>query len=162
MKDNFEEWDNIENRWKILLLGRRVEGMKELVSELAVDSNFPGFSKEEELKDCNLRGSRIGRELNWYHTSDLGYDEPVDWVSGQLQARRLSLIEIDSIPLQVAQEDWPHFYLSGITWITEPKYEEAAYSQVTYGNEALVVSRYSCAAIIASIPPWYERTGTSD
>jgi hypothetical protein len=36
-----------------------------------------------------------------------------------------------------------------------------ALSEITYGNEASIGLRYSCAAIVAIIPPWNERMGQS-
>lgn len=52
---------------------------------------------------------------------------------------------------------WPFYHLPGIIWLTEPKREEMAFTHLTYGNEASLDTRYSCAAIVAVIPPWNER-----
>lgn len=58
---------------------------------------------------------------------------------------------------QVANTEWPAYHLPGITWITDPKHEERAFSQISYGNEASLGTRYSCAAILAVVPPFDKR-----
>ncbi|WEW55731.1 oxidoreductase [Emydomyces testavorans] len=61
------------------------------------------------------------------------------------------------LPQTVVEENWPHYCLPGITWITPPKAEKLALTHLCYGNEASLGERYTCAAIIAIIPPWHER-----
>ncbi|PWY67615.1 hypothetical protein BO94DRAFT_503721 [Aspergillus sclerotioniger CBS 115572] len=88
-------------------------------------------------------GTRVGPEFRKYFTTETGGWEEED---------------IDVIGAEV----WPSYYLPGITWITEPKHEEMAFTHMTYGNEAGLGTRYSCAAILAVIPPFSVRSQPSE
>lgn len=61
--------------------------------------------------------------------------------------------ELDQlIRLKVIEDTWPAYYLSGITWITDPKHE-MAFSFLAYGNEASIGTQYCCVVLFAVIPP---------
>lgn len=47
--------------------------------------------------------------------------------------------------------------MPGITWLTRPKHKKEALTHMVYGNEASPSTKYSCAAIIAVIPPFQKR-----
>ncbi|KAE8137959.1 hypothetical protein BDV38DRAFT_245960 [Aspergillus pseudotamarii] len=126
-----EDLANVDRRWKLLKMTRHVRSMKEAIS----------FAQREGLpykEDSGFvtEGAQIGSRLRPYETTEWGNDMPMD----------------DVLP-----HVWPAYYLPGITWLTEPKHEEMAFSQITYGNEAGIGTRYSCAAIFAVIPPWDQR-----
>ncbi|KAL1955774.1 hypothetical protein VTO42DRAFT_8094 [Malbranchea cinnamomea] len=61
----------------------------------------------------------------------------------------------------VARWAWPHAVLPGITWITAPKMEAKALSYPAGDSEPYIETRYSCAAIIAIVPPFWERDKTT-
>ncbi|KAL1959356.1 hypothetical protein VTO42DRAFT_2159 [Malbranchea cinnamomea] len=82
-------------------------------------------------------GAFIGTTLHPYKTTDGGGE---DYSSDE-----------------VSRDEWPHYFLPGITWVTSPKQEQMALSHLCYGNEAWIGSRYSCAAIIAVVPPYCQR-----
>ncbi|KAE8314353.1 hypothetical protein BDV41DRAFT_534150 [Aspergillus transmontanensis] len=126
-----EDIADIDRRWKLLRMTRRVGSMKKAIS-FARSKGLP--YKEDS---CYLEeGAQVGSCLRPYETTEWGQE--------------MSLGE-------VLPHVWPAYYLPGITWLTEPKHEEMAFSQVTYGNEAGIGTRYSCAAIFAVIPPWDKR-----
>ncbi|KAJ1709359.1 hypothetical protein G4B11_001652 [Aspergillus flavus] len=126
-----EDIADIDRRWKLLKMTRRVGSMKRAIS-FARRKGLPykqdGYFAEE--------GVQIGSCLRPYETTEWGQEMSLD---------------------EVLPHVWPAYYLPGITWLTEPKHEEMAFSQVTYGNEAGIGTRYSCAAILAVIPPWDQR-----
>ncbi|KAJ9193161.1 hypothetical protein DTO164E3_5523 [Paecilomyces variotii] len=123
------DWDDIDRHWKTILLGRQVNGLSEL-------EEVPG--DYDDYHDYNEKptGTRVGTRLHPYFTSDIGGED-------------MSEIEVEGV--------WPFYHLPGIIWLTEPKREEMAFTHLTYGNEASLDTRYSCAAIVAVIPPWNER-----
>ncbi|PYI02019.1 hypothetical protein BO78DRAFT_400862 [Aspergillus sclerotiicarbonarius CBS 121057] len=128
---NYGNIYDIDQHWKEILLTREV-------SEL--DEAFDYGEKYNLAKKPNSfyepGGVRLGPYLRKYFTTDRGQEEGLD---------------------EVSTDEWPAYYLPGITWITEPKHEEMAFSQVVYGNQAEVGTRYSCAAILAVIPPFSSR-----
>ncbi|KAE8369726.1 hypothetical protein BDV27DRAFT_172386 [Aspergillus caelatus] len=126
-----EDIADIDRRWKLLKMTRHVRGMKEAIS-FARRKGLPYKEDSSFVED----GAQIGSCLRPYETTEWGNDMQMD----------------DVLPYV-----WPAYYLPGITWLTEPKHEEMAFSQVTYGNEAGLGTRYSCAAIFAVIPPWGRR-----
>ncbi|KAL4906976.1 hypothetical protein BDW74DRAFT_130997 [Aspergillus multicolor] len=127
------ELEDIDRRWKALMLSRRVCGMQALARNFA-DGDFPVKENSTHLSP----GVQVGLSHRPYKTFDYGYDQGLD---------------------EVIQSIWPVQYLPGVTWITGPKHEEMAFSQIAYGNEASIGTRYSCAAILAVVPPAKERVG---
>ncbi|KAB8221096.1 hypothetical protein BDV33DRAFT_190689 [Aspergillus novoparasiticus] len=126
-----EDIADIDRRWRLLRMTRRVGSMKKAIS-FARSKGLP--YKEDS---CFLEeGVQIGSCLRPYETTELGQEMPLD---------------------EVLPHVWPAYYLPGITWLTEPKHEEMAFSQITYGNQAGLGTRYSCAAIFAVVPPWDKR-----
>ncbi|KAL1967105.1 hypothetical protein VTN77DRAFT_3629 [Rasamsonia byssochlamydoides] len=132
IEQDFGNWDNIDIRWKVLLYGRRMRGIK----DMAKIAREKGQSKTLD----SYQMARVGKNLDPYFTTDRGQEEDID---------------------EVARDVWPFYYLPGITWLTGPKHEEMAFSQVVYGNETGIGTRYSCAAIFVIIPPWQERAKLS-
>ncbi|KNG90844.1 hypothetical protein ANOM_000988 [Aspergillus nomiae NRRL 13137] len=126
-----EDLADIDRRWKLLKMTRRLKGMAGAIS-FAQREGLP-YTEKGPLAE---EGARVGSRLRPYDTTELGNDMPMD---------------------EVLHYVWPAYYLPGITWLTEPKHEEMAFSQVTYGNDAGLGTRYSCAAILAVIPPWDRR-----
>ena len=55
------------------------------------------------------------------------------------------------------RDKWPTYYLPAVTWITELKHKEMAFSYIAYGNKASVGTQYSCVSIFAVIPPSSQR-----
>ncbi|KAL4922136.1 hypothetical protein BDW62DRAFT_197372 [Aspergillus aurantiobrunneus] len=99
-------------------------------------------SKKLAINENNIYktpGTQIGISRFAYKSTDLG--------------------EEDDDPDDTLRNVWPVHYMTGITWITEPKHEEMAFSQIIYGNESSIGTRYSCAAILAVIPPSEKRAG---
>ncbi|KAB8266161.1 hypothetical protein BDV32DRAFT_115206 [Aspergillus pseudonomiae] len=130
-KSSREDLADIDRRWKLLKMTRHLKSMDEAIS----------FARREGLPyredSCFAEGgAQIGPCLRPYETTEFGNDMEMD---------------------EVVRHVWPAYYLPGVTWITEPKHEEMAFSHVTYGNEAGIGTRYSCAAIFAVIPPWDRR-----
>ncbi|GAB1194374.1 hypothetical protein APSETT444_003619 [Aspergillus pseudonomiae] len=130
-KSSREDLADIDRRWKLLKMTRHLKSMDEAIS----------FARREGLPyredSCFAEGgAQIGSCLRPYETTQFGNDMEMD---------------------EVVRHVWPAYYLPGVTWITEPKHEEMAFSHVTYGNEAGIGTRYSCAAIFAVIPPWDRR-----
>jgi hypothetical protein len=120
---------DINQYWKLLLMSRRVDGMRDVAE----------YAKKEGVAVGGVyaaEGVRVGTELRPYDVTDYGYDQTLDDVSKLV---------------------WPTYYLPGIVWINEPKHEEMAFSHVVYGNDAGVETRYSAAAIFAVIPPAKDR-----
>ncbi|KAL4937863.1 hypothetical protein BDV06DRAFT_215581 [Aspergillus oleicola] len=127
------ECEDLDRRWKMLLMARHVNGMKDAF-RIAKENNL----ERNEGSHFQEQGVQVGVGRHPYVASHYGGEEDLD------------------ITVQII---WPVQYLPGITWITEPKHEEMAFSQVTYGNEASIGTRYSCAAILAVIPPSEQRVG---
>ncbi|KAI9372812.1 hypothetical protein BJX61DRAFT_533642 [Aspergillus egyptiacus] len=126
-----DEYGDIDRRWKLLMLARQVPGMKETIQR--AEANRQPTNKASFYKTV---GAHVGASRHAYTTTDRG---------GEMDFE------------DVVQKDWPAYYLPGITWITEPKHEEMAFSQIVYGNEPSIGTRYSCAAILAVIPPSDQR-----
>ncbi|PYH92399.1 hypothetical protein BO71DRAFT_457421, partial [Aspergillus ellipticus CBS 707.79] len=86
-------------------------------------------------EDLHLAGGvRVGLNHQTYRTTDRGGE--------------------DDCP---EDDIWPSRFVRGITWITEPKHEQMAFSHVVYGNEASIGTRYSSVAILVIIPPHSQR-----
>ncbi|KAL5342051.1 hypothetical protein BJX70DRAFT_386462 [Aspergillus crustosus] len=128
-----DEYEDLDRRWKTLLLSRKVLGMQETVN-FAKAENLP--LKENSV--YNAAGVQIGASRYAYDAHSRGEEQDLD---------------------HVVRDIWPAYYVPGITWVTEPKHEKMAFSQLTYGNEASIGIRYSCAAILAVIPPAEKRAG---
>ncbi|KAI9926316.1 hypothetical protein MW887_004080 [Aspergillus wentii] len=125
------DMSDIDRRWKMLLMVRRVRGMTETF-EFAEEKDLPRKSGSF----YRTEGSRVAPKLREFETTDRGQEEELD---------------------ETARDAWPNYYLPGITWINEPKHEEMAFNQIAYGNEASVGTRYSVAAILAVVPPSDQR-----
>ncbi|KAJ5818509.1 hypothetical protein N7474_004100 [Penicillium riverlandense] len=128
------DYMDVDKRWKTLYFSLRMRG-KEAVSKftrnhrLWLKSN--GFFKN--------KGEFVGQDLLSYKACD--YEEE--------EGEGLAKI-IDSV-------NWPADRIPGITWIANPGNEELAFSYIAYGNQASLGSMYSCAAILAVIPPFDQR-----
>ncbi|KAL4799468.1 hypothetical protein BDV19DRAFT_400733 [Aspergillus venezuelensis] len=127
------ECEDLEKRWKILLAARRVNGMKN--AYVTARTNNLDRNEGSHFQE---NGVQVGVARHPYIVSDYGGEEDLDIT---------------------VQKVWPVQYLPGITWITEPKHEEMAFSHMAYGNEASMATRYSCASILAVIPPFEKRAG---
>lgn len=113
----------VDRYWKLLFMSRRVKGL----TEASKDRDDNGFFTTE--------GARVGTACTEYFVADIGLgdDEPgLDEASNKV---------------------WPAYYLPGIVWINEPQHEEMAFTKLSYGNEASLDTRYSCAAILVVVPP---------
>ncbi|KAE8146975.1 hypothetical protein BDV25DRAFT_42831 [Aspergillus avenaceus] len=130
---NREDYADIDRRWKLMMLTSCVGSMRAAI-KFAQKNNIP--YKEDSLYATG--GAWIGASVHSYRTTDCGGED----------------VSMD----EVIQEVWPAYYLNGIAWLTDPKHEEMAFSQIAYGNEASIATRYSCAAILAVIPPLEQRT----
>ena len=64
--------------------------------------------------------------------------------------------EVTEGQVQIAEDKFRLDARKNITWLTEQKDEEMAFSHLAYGNEVEIAIRYSCAAILANIPKWGE------
>ncbi|KAL2815226.1 hypothetical protein BDW59DRAFT_16821 [Aspergillus cavernicola] len=126
-----DQYEDIDRRWKTLMMTRQVRGMTETLRD-AQHRNLP-TNKDSFYYDI---GAQIGTSRRAYEATDYGCEADLD---------------------DVVREVWPAYYLPGITWVTEPKHEQMAFSQIAYGNEASIGTRYSCAAILAVIPPSDQR-----
>ncbi|OJJ42556.1 hypothetical protein ASPZODRAFT_76473 [Penicilliopsis zonata CBS 506.65] len=89
---------------------------------------------KREISTQRLEGALVGTGLHEYDTTTFGQD---------MEPEEASV--------------WRSCHLPGITWITEPKHQEMAFSYIAYGNEASIGTQYSCAAILAVIPPFDRR-----
>ncbi|KAL4987017.1 hypothetical protein BDW68DRAFT_178189 [Aspergillus falconensis] len=125
------EYEDLDRRWKLLMLSRRVMGVQDLF-EITANANLA--VKENSL--LKRTGVQVGLSHRPYKASDCDYYKGLD---------------------EIAQTIWPVQYIPGITWITEPKHEQMAFSQIAYGNEASIGTRYSCAAILAVVPSAKQR-----
>ncbi|KAL2222651.1 hypothetical protein M432DRAFT_595402 [Thermoascus aurantiacus ATCC 26904] len=94
----------------------------------------PGLSIDEHETEHPLVGGR----LYPYQASSMVQDE-------------------DEEDDEFVKQLWLCNRLSGITWLTKPKHREMALTHAAYGIEPSTTTYYSCAAIIAIIPPWDER-----
>lgn len=52
---------------------------------------------------------------------------------------------------------WPAQFIPGITWISDPLNKEMAFTYLAYGNEPSITTVYSCAVILAAVPPFDQR-----
>ncbi|RDW86095.1 2OG-Fe(II) oxygenase [Aspergillus mulundensis] len=127
------DYEDIDRRWKTLMLSRRVGGMQNMVENFATEE-LPAKVNSTHRNP----GVQVGLSHRPYKTFNRGYERGLD---------------------EVIQSIWPVQYLPGVTWITGPKHEEMAFSQIAYGNEASIGTRYSCAAILAVVPPAEQRVG---
>ncbi|KAL4739206.1 hypothetical protein BDV11DRAFT_170239 [Aspergillus similis] len=132
------EHEGLDRRWKLLMLSRRVSGMQDLF-DITASANLA--IKEDSL--LKRTGVQVGLSHRPYKTHDCSSEGDL----GRVHYGR------------IIQTIWPAHYLPGITWITEPRHEEMAFSEIAYGNEASIGTRYSCAAILAVVPPAEQRTG---
>lgn len=143
-----EQVADVDRRWKLLIMTRQLLGIDEAMS-FAKAKNLP--YKED---NCLIEeGARIGSYPRPYRTTSWGQDISMD----EVNPADHFMLRDSRISLQVLQHGWHAYRLPGITWLTEPKHEEMAFSQVCYGNEASIGTRYSCASILAIIPPWDKR-----
>ncbi|OJI80789.1 hypothetical protein ASPTUDRAFT_128079 [Aspergillus tubingensis CBS 134.48] len=122
---------DVDQHWKRLLLTREVVDVIEAFS----------FGEKHHLpkKPNSLYeewGVRVAPRLQRYIRSDRGQEEDLK---------------------EVTNDVWPSYYLPGITWLGEAKHKEMAFSHISYGNEASIGTRYSCAVILAVIPPFSQR-----
>ncbi|KAJ5322019.1 Oxoglutarate/iron-dependent dioxygenase [Penicillium brevicompactum] len=121
---------NIDLYWKFLLFSRRMRTLED-VDEYAKKNNIQLHNRH--LSERFL----IGRKLTPFRHSD--GDEQDD-----------TLIEI-----LMGGHRWDT--LRGVTWMGCPGNQEKDFTYLAYGNEASVGTFYSCAAIIAHIPPFHIR-----
>lgn len=54
-------------------------------------------------------------------------------------------------------EIWPYDRIGDIVWLTSPKHSKKALTYIAYGNNACIDYKYSCAAILVTIPSWEDR-----
>lgn len=123
---------DVDQYWKLLLLSRRVKG----ITEASKQRDEVGFYKTE--------GARVGTTCKEYFVTDKAQEDEGEGLD------------------EASNNIWPAYYLPGITWINEPQHEEMAFTQLSYGNEPSVGTRYSCAAILVVIPPLNERKRKRD
>lgn len=57
----------------------------------------------------------------------------------------------------MTQQEYPSYWLSGITWVTERKHQEMAFTHLAYGNESSINIQYCCMALLVVIPPAEKR-----
>ncbi|KAJ5173142.1 hypothetical protein N7492_005735 [Penicillium capsulatum] len=122
---------NVDRYWKMLYLAPHPLGI-----ELLVDMHTESVMGEPV--DKLTRGGFIGAHLNPYATCDPGG-------GGECPVT------------QTLNSTWHGLYHPNITWIVEPAHREMAFTYLAYGNESSIETLYSCAAIIAIIPPFSER-----
>lgn len=143
--------DDVDSRWKVLVLKRRITGLATFVDRAASEGlDVTGLSYRSQ-------GARVGSSLHAYKAHNQGGEEDADRVR-VLPFFGFMLPELTET-YQIARDLWPFLRLPGITWLTEPKHQEMAFSFLAHGNEASVDTRYSCAAILAVIPTYAERAG---
>lgn len=123
---------DVDQYWKLLFMSRRVKGM----TEASKDRDEDGFYTTE--------GARVGTTRKEYFVTDSAQPEESEGLD------------------EASNNVWPAYYLPGITWINEPQHEEMAFTQLSYGNEPSVDTRYSCAAILVVIPPLNQRKRKRD
>lgn len=141
---------DVDQHWKRLLLTREVVDVIEAFS----------FGEKHHLpkKPNSLYeewGVRVAPRLQRYIRSDRGQEEDLKEVSYILDL--LVDFKTNLSTCQVTNDVWPSYYLPGITWLGEAKHKEMAFSHISYGNEASIGTRYSCAVILAVIPPFSQR-----
>lgn len=143
------DYADVDRQWKMLYLSRQVLGMEE-ITEFAREHNLQ--TKSNGFR--RAQGVSVAAKLLPYTTTDRGEDEEIEKVSSDKSVpawyRRF-------IICQVIEAAWPSRRLSGITWIAYPKHKEMAFSYLAYGNQASIGTMYSCAAILAVIPPFAQR-----
>ncbi|PWY70746.1 oxidoreductase [Aspergillus eucalypticola CBS 122712] len=120
-----------DQHWKRLLLTREVVDVIEAFS----------FGEKHHLpkKPNSLYeewGVRVPPHLRRYIGSERGQEEDLK---------------------EVTNDVWPSYYPPGITWLVEAKHKEMAFSHISYDNQASIGARYSCAVILAVIPPFSQR-----
>ncbi|KAE8422276.1 hypothetical protein BDV36DRAFT_280009 [Aspergillus pseudocaelatus] len=98
------------------------------------------------------------REDDYYWPTDRE-SENGDMVGTELHPHQKSCssTEFDSLH-NIVCEEWPHNRVTGITWLTGQKHWQEALSYIAYGNESTVATKYSAAAILATIPDWTEQS----
>jgi hypothetical protein len=68
-----------------------------------------------------------------------------------------------TLPLyQLLRELLAAQFIPGITWISEPSNKEMAFSYLAESNEPSINTCYSCATILAAVPPIDQRQPTQD
>ncbi|KAL4866616.1 hypothetical protein BDV12DRAFT_210350 [Aspergillus spectabilis] len=127
------EYEDVDRRWKLLLTSRRVLGMDETV-ESAKAGNLP--LKENSIYTTG--GAQVSSSCHVYEIHDSGAEQDLD---------------------HVVRDVWLACYLRWITWFTKPKHKEMALARAAYGNELSIGIQYSCAAVLAVIPPGEKRVG---
>ncbi|OJJ67117.1 hypothetical protein ASPBRDRAFT_78662 [Aspergillus brasiliensis CBS 101740] len=122
---------DVDQHWRRLLLTREVVEMTEAFS-LGDKHQLP--KKPNSLYEAGA--AYVAPRFPSYFTDERGEDEDEKKVVNDL---------------------WPSYHLPGIIWLTGPKHEEMAFSHISYGNQASIGTHYSCAAILAVIPPFSQR-----
>ncbi|PLB43732.1 hypothetical protein P170DRAFT_441188 [Aspergillus steynii IBT 23096] len=125
--------DDLDQRWKWLLMTRKIAGMEAAIY-YAKENNLP--LKPNSFYEAGV--TLVGKGLMPYDTSDY-------------------MIENEA---QILNDCFPVYPIPGITWITEPKHEEMAFSHIAHGNEPSICTWYSSVAILAVIPPAEKRMKT--
>ncbi|PYH31272.1 2OG-Fe(II) oxygenase [Aspergillus neoniger CBS 115656] len=121
---------DVDQHWKRLLLTREVHDMKDA---FAFGKKYHLPKKPNSIHRAGR--ARVAPRLQRYFNTDRGEEDLK----------------------QVTNDVWPSYTLPGITWISKPKHREMAFSHISYGNEAGIGTCYSCAAILAAIPPFSQR-----
>lgn len=65
-----DDYTDIDRRWKLLLMTRKVQGMKSL-REYAQKNNIP----LKPVSFYDIEGAFVGSHIHPYHSTDLGQDE---------------------------------------------------------------------------------------
>ncbi|KAJ5344800.1 hypothetical protein N7452_002804 [Penicillium brevicompactum] len=121
---------NIDLYWKFLLFSRRMKSLTDVFE----------YAKTNEIHLHNRRPTErflIGQDLTPFRHS--GEDEQ----------------DHNMIEILMSGHSWDT--LRGVTWMGHPGNQEEEFTYLAYGNEASVGIIYSCAAIIAHIPPFHIR-----
>ncbi|KAF3392552.1 hypothetical protein F1880_008831 [Penicillium rolfsii] len=124
--------NDLEKYWKMLYVSRRLHGTRKII-QFAQERNLemePGMFQD-------TKGNYFGIELHPY----------------LVETR---LFEGESIT-DIMNRIWPAQFIPGITWISDPLNKEMAFTYLAYGNEASIATVYSCATIIAAVPPFNQR-----
>ncbi|KAK1143955.1 hypothetical protein N8T08_005864 [Aspergillus melleus] len=127
------DFADVDRRWKFLLMTRQIDGMDAII-DYAAENDL--LLKPKGFYEAGF--SRVGKRFKSYETAD--------WMIDGVDAEH-----------EVLQHCFPSYHIPGITWITELKHEEMAFSHVVHGNEPSIETRYSCVAILAVIPPTEKR-----
>ena len=97
----------------------------------------------------------VGDKLHPYVTSQMSEDIEkvrIDYQSDQL-GHQIANMEHLLQPLNLDKNGWKCKHRGGVIWIGSPAHKKLALTYLAYGNEASIGTIYSCAAMIAKIPP---------